>query len=179
MATSHVATEADLLRSPRDGYKYELVDGEIVMSPAGYRHGVIAVRLTLRLGRYVLDEDLGSVVDSSTGYRLPGGNVRSPDVSFVAKGRFADEQPPVGFPELAPDLAVEVLSPDDDPRKIMDKVGEYLKAGVRLVWVIDPDRRHAAAYRSPAEAREIGPDGELDGEDVLPGFRCRLSEILA
>lgn len=87
------------------------------------------------------------MADSSAGFRLPSGNIRVPDVSFVAAGRLAGERPPEGFPDLAPDLAVEVLSPDDRSRDVLDKVGEYLQAGVRLVWVIDPKRRAAATYR--------------------------------
>ena len=77
-----------------------------------------------------------------------------------------------------PDLAVEVLSPDDRSRDILDKVGEYLQAGVPLVWVIDPKRRTAAAYRSLTDVRTLGPDDALDGADVVPGFRCALAEVV-
>jgi Uma2 family endonuclease len=80
--------------------------------------------------------------------------------------------------ELAPDLAVEVLSPEDSPREVLDKVGEYLAAGVRLVWVIDPRASRAVRYRSLTDVHEIGPDGNLDGEEVLPGFRCPLADLL-
>lgn len=107
-----------------------------------------------------------------------GGNVRSPDACFVAKGRFPGEKIPDDYPELPPDLAVEVVSPADRPRQVLDKVGEYLEAGVRLVWVIDPAARRATSYRSISEVREVGAEDDLDGEDVLPGFRCRLSQIL-
>jgi Uma2 family endonuclease len=169
-------TDQDLLRLPRDGRKYELVDGEIRVSPAGMRHGKILVRLTAALLAFVSPQRLGDVFDSSTGYRLPGGNVRSPDASVVSSKRLP--RVPEGFAELAPDLAVEVLSPEDSPREVLDKVGEYLSAGVRLVWVIDPRASRAASYRSLTDVREIGPDGTLDGEDVLPGFRCRLADLL-
>jgi len=79
----------------------------------------------------------------------------------------------------APDLAIEVLSPEDRPRHVLDKVGEYLQAGVRLVWVIDPRRGRAAIYRSLTDVREVGASDALDGEDVVPGFRCVLGDILA
>jgi Uma2 family endonuclease len=79
---------------------------------------------------------------------------------------------------VPPDLAVEVLSPDDRPRAILDKVGEYLESGVRLVWVIDPSARTATVYRSLNDVRRLGPDNALDGFDVLPGFRCLLSDVL-
>ena len=176
--TTRAATEEDLFRTPKDGRKYELVDGQIRVSPAGYRHGRICVRLVLRLGAFIEERQLGHVLDSSTGFRLPGGNVRLPDVSFVAKGRLPDDQDPEGFAPLAPDLAVEVLSPDDRSRDVLDKVGEYLQAGVRLVWVIDPKGRNAAIYRSLTDVRKVGPDEALDGEEVVPGFRCRLAEVI-
>ena len=173
-----VATEEDLLRTPRDGRKYELVDGQIRMSPAGSRHGRVCVSLSARLHTFIVEARLGYVFDSSTGFRLPGGNGRLPDVAFVAKGRFAGEQIPEGFSDVPPDLAIEVLSPDDRSRDVLDKVGEYLQAGVRLVWVIDPKRRTAAVYRSSTDVRHLGSDDSLDGEDVVPGFQCRLADVI-
>jgi Uma2 family endonuclease len=172
------ATEADLLRTPRDGRKYELVDGEIRVSPAGFRHGQVILRLTVRIDAFVRERGLGYVCESSTGFRLPGGNVRSPDVSFVGTGRFENERPPDDFANLAPDLAVEVLSPGDSPRHVLDKVGEYLQAGVRLVWVIDPQRERGAVYRSLTHVRELRSEDAFDGEDVLPGFSVTLADLL-
>jgi len=177
MSTKEILTETDLLREPRDGRKHELVDGRIVVSPAGYRHGRIAVRLVRRLDQHATDHQLGDVLDSSTGFRLPGGNVRSPDVAFVAAGRVAGRAP-LGFFDGAPDLAVEVLSPEDDPRAVLDKIGEYLKAGARLVWVIDPNQRSAAVYRSLTNVRRLTESDALDGEDVAPGFSCPLRDVL-
>lgn len=175
--TTRAATEGDLLLAPRDGYKRELVDGQIRVSPAGYRHGLVCVRVVALLHAFAKERDLGQVLDSSTGFRLPGGNVRLPDVAFVARGRFPEGQDPDGFAPLAPDLAVEVLSPEDRPRYVLDKVGEYLEAGVRLVWVIDPRRRTATVHRSISDARNLAPEDFLDGEDVLPGFRHRLADL--
>jgi Uma2 family endonuclease len=172
------ATEADLLAMPDDGRKYELVDGEIRVSPAGTRHGLIGAELVGRLLAFVKASGRGYVFDSSTGFHLPKGNVRSPDVSFVARGRFPGEVAPEGFSPVAPDLAVEILSPEDRSRFVLEKVGEYLDAGVPLVWVIDPRARNASIYRSLTEVRKLSEADELDGEDVLPGFRCRLADIL-
>jgi Uma2 family endonuclease len=173
--TTRPATEEDLLNTPSDG-KYELVDGRIVaMSPAGKPHGSVCVNLLLELGAFVKDRRLGKVYESSTGFRLKGGNVRVPDVSFEATGRPRGDMG--GFGDGAPDLAVEVLSPTDRARQVLDKVGEYLEAGVRLVWVIDPERRSAVVYRSLAEVRKLGADEFLEGEDVVPGFRCRLADL--
>jgi Uma2 family endonuclease len=175
--TRRVATEDDLRAMPEDGQKYELVDGEIRVSPAGDRHSVVAVRLAARLLAFVEQHRLGHVMGADAGFRLPSKNVRSPDVSFVAAGRFPNDTPPDDWGSLAPDLAVEVLSPRDRPRYVMDKVGEYLEAGVRLVWVIDPKKERAVVYRSLSDLRELGPDDLLTGEDVLPGFSCRLRDI--
>jgi Uma2 family endonuclease len=184
VATTHAITEEDLLRLPQDGQKYELVDGEIRVSPAGARHGAVAVRLTIRLGAFVLERKLGHVFESSTGFRWPGrkagpDNLRSPDLSFVAAGRFADERAPEGFVEFAPDLAVEVLSPSDRRRDVLEKVGEYLDAGTRLVWVLDPAERSAAVYRRRlTDVRSVvGDDSVLEGEDVVPDFTCRLRDL--
>jgi Uma2 family endonuclease len=93
-------------------------------------------------------------------------------------GRGAYYRAPDDFADVAPDLAVEVVSPGDRPRALLDKVGEYMQAGVRLVWVIDPKRGEAASYRSMTDVRRLKPTDSLDGEDVLPGFRCSLAEIL-
>lgn len=177
MATTAPPTDAALLILPRDGRKYELVDGDVRVSPAGYRHGRVAVRLSRRLDAFAVEHSLGDVLDSSTGYRLPGGNVRSPDVSFVSAARVPADGP-VGFAEFAPDLAIEVLSPEDRPREVLDKVGEYLSAGVRLVWVLDPEKGTAAVYRSLTDVQRVERDGQLDGEDVLPGFHCSLADLL-
>jgi Uma2 family endonuclease len=182
--TSRYVTDEQLLQTPRDGRKYERVDGEMRVSPAGARHGAISLRLGARLLAFVTEHRLGHVLDSSTGFRWPSrmtdrpDNVRSPDVSFVAAGRFPEERAPVGFPALAPDLAVEVLSPDDRPSEMFQKVGEYLDAGTRLVWVIDPDKRTAAAYRSATDVRVVGETDVLNGEDVIPGFACPLKDVL-
>jgi Uma2 family endonuclease len=176
--TQRLATEDDLRAMPKDGQKYELVDGQIRVSPAGDRHSVVALALASRLFTFVKRQKLGHVCGADAGFRLPGGNVRSPDVSFVAAGKFPDDKVPEDWGRVAPDLAVEVLSPGDRPRYVLDKVGEYLEAGVRLVWVIDPRKSRAVVYRSLSSVRELGPDDALQGEDVLPGFACRLRDIL-
>lgn len=136
-----------------------------------------------RLLAFVVEHALGYVFDSSTGFRWPGRkpgekNLRSPDVSFVAVGRFPNEEPPVGFVEFAPDVAVEILSPDDRRRDVLEKVGEYLDAGSALVWVIDPERRSAAVYRSLTDVQHLGEDDSLDGESTVPGFTCRVRDLL-
>lgn len=182
MPTSSTITDVELLRLPRDGRKRELVDGEVRVSPAGGRHGQLCVELVARIHAHVRERRLGVVFDSSTGFRLAGRkagqqDVRSPDVSFVAAFRLPGDRAPAGFVELAPDLAVEVLSPDDRRREVLEKVGEFLDAGTRLVWVLDPELRTAAVYRSLTDIRRLSEIDCLDGEDVLPGFGCVLGDI--
>jgi Uma2 family endonuclease len=125
--------------------------------------------LAARLLAFVKENHLGHVMGADAGFRLPGGNVRSPDASFVASGRFPNDRPTEDWGSLAPDLAVEVISPGDRPRPVLDKVG---------VWVIDPRTRRATIHRSLTDVRTIIADEFLDGEDVVPGFRCRLGDVL-
>lgn len=173
-----IATEEDLLKTPRDGNIYELVDGEIRRNPGGARHSTVSLSLATDLARFVRARCLGHVFGPDTGHRLPSGNVRCPDVSFVTAGRWVSDQLGDDFVNVAPDLAVEVISPKDRPFYVLDRIGEYLEAGVRLVWVIDPANSRAVAYRSLIDVRSVGLEDYLEGGDVLPGFRCRLREIL-
>jgi Uma2 family endonuclease len=180
MAPARPITDEELLQIPKDGSKYEVVDGELVaMSPAGFRHEEIVAELIRRLGNFVHEHQLGRVLAPDALYTLPNGNRRGPDASFVSAERRAAVPADVAFPELVPDLAVEVLSPFDSPRQVLGKVGDYLQSGVRLVWVIDPKARKAVIHRSLNTVREIEEAGSLDGEDVLPGLRCALSDLLA
>src|SRR5438105_307213 len=139
----------------------------------------VALALGARLLAFATEHRLGHVCGADAGFRLPSKNVRSPDVSFVAAGRFPNDRPPDDFGNVAPDLAVEVLSPHDRPRYVLDKIGEYLEAGVRLIWMIDPRQARAVVYRSLSDVRELAEDDSLDGEDVLPGFRCALRDLLS
>ncbi len=113
-------------------------------------------------------------------FREPGKTaelVRAPDVAFVARERLA-QIPEAGYAELAPDWVAEILSPSDRPGEVLEKVGQWLGAGVQLVWVLDQVRRDARVYRADGTISTVGPDDELDGEDVLPGFRCPVRDIL-
>jgi Uma2 family endonuclease len=173
--TQKTWTDEELLALPDDG-RYELVDGELVrMSPAGGRHGDIVAELLARVRVFVKERKLGHVFDGQTGFRLPDGNLRSPDVSFVAAARLP-EGVPVGFLHVAPDLAVEVLSPGDRAADVARKVAEYLNVGVQLLWVIDPEQRAAVVYR-PGRAPGRPENDILDGDPVLPGFVCPLAAL--
>lgn len=150
----------------------------IVREPPGFRHGDVAVNLSSVLNQFVRARNLGRVL-SESGYILftDPDTVRGPDVSFVREERVP--QPlPRGFAHFAPDLAVEVLSPDDRPGEVLEKVAEYLTAGTVLVWIIDPDRRQARVYRADGTVAVVSEAESLDGESLLPGFSCRLADVL-
>jgi len=173
-------TAEELLHAHIPDKRSELVRGVLVVrEPPGGRHGSVTMNLALRLGNHVEREDAGQVFAAETGFTLARApdTVRAPDTAFVRRERLP--QPiPVGFPEFVPDLVGEVLSPGDRPGGVLAKVGDWLEAGARLVWVIDPERRIARVYRHDGTESSITPDGQLEGEDVLPGFSCPLSSIL-
>ncbi len=169
----------DLPRLSPPHKRTELVRGVMIVSePTGFRHGVVAVRLVQLLANYVSERGLGLVLGEA-GFKLESDpdTVRGPDVSFVSRDRVPDPLPK-GYAAFAPDLAVEVLSPNDRPGEVLAKVADYLSAGSRLVWVVDPERRHARIYRADGGEALVGEDGALDGEDVVPGFSCRLGPLL-
>lgn len=180
MTSPALLTADDLMRLQPPDKRTELVRGRmIVREPAGFRHGDIAMSIALALGQFLRTNPIGRLVAAETGFVLftNPDTVRAPDVAFVRHDRIPDPMPR-GYAPFAPDLAVEVLSPDDRPGEVLAKVADWLKAGTRLVWVVDPDRRLARAYRADGTMAEIGENGALVGEDVLPGFGCVLSEVL-
>ena len=158
----------------------ELVRGVlIVREPPGGRHGSVTMNLAIQLGILVQRAGAGQLFAAETGFTLfrEPDTVRAPDIAFVRRERLPDPTP-VRYPELAPDLVVEALSPSDRPGETLAKIGDWLEGGARLVWVIDPERRVARVYRQDGSETIIDTDGQLDGEDVLPGFSCPLAAIL-
>ncbi|MGH7589063.1 MAG: Uma2 family endonuclease [Gemmatimonadota bacterium] len=168
----------DFERLPDDGSRRELVRGQVVKEPpAGFRHGGIAARIAGLLDSFVRQNDLGEVVTAETGFVLfdEPPTVRAPDVAFVTRERLTFD--PDGFAPLAPDLAVEIVSPSNTVSEIHHKVMDYLDAGTRLVWVVEPRTRSVTAYRSLKQIRLLTGDDEIDGADVLPGLRLKVSEL--
>jgi len=158
----------------------ELVRGVLVVrEPPGGRHGRIAMNLGVALANYVRPRELGVVYAAETGFTLAHhpDTVRAPDVAFVHRDRLPTPEP-IGFPDLAPDLVVEVVSPGDRPGELLAKIADWLSAGTRLVWVIDPERRLARVYRHDGTERIVAAEETLDGEDVVPGFSCSLGAML-
>jgi Uma2 family endonuclease len=186
--SSTLLTAEDLWNLPDDGLPHELVRGVLHrVTGASGAHGSVCTRLTSALGGHVLPRNLGEIFDSATGFLLERNpdTVRCPDVAFVARERLPAggllvEQ---GFLELAPDLAVEVVSKSNRPATVRAKVADYLRLGVRSVWVIDPRKRtvrvHGAAGAGDPAGREtlLGEHDQLQGGDVVPGFSCPIASL--
>jgi Uma2 family endonuclease len=173
-------TADELLHVRIPDKRVELVRGRIVVrEPAGLRHGGVGMELARRLANYVDDRGIGRVYAAETGFAVARDpdTVRAPDVAFIRRDRLPDPEP-LGFPDLAPDLVAEMVSPGDRPGEILAKVADWLSAGTRLVWVVDPVRRVARVYRQDGSETIVPVDAALEGEDVLPGFGCPLATIL-
>jgi Uma2 family endonuclease len=173
-------TAEELQRLHLPNKRAELIRGALIThEPAGYQHGDIAMRLGATIHAFVEAEGLGRVFAAETGFTLGRApdTVLAPDVAFISSARLPDP-PPQGFAELAPDLAVEVLSPDDAEAEILERVSDWLGAGSRLVWVVDPSRSSARVYRADGSSELVGERDVLDGEDVIPGFLCQMSWLL-
>lgn len=170
-------TADDLLHSPHE--HAELVRGMLVVrEPPGLQHGRVAVNLCRRLADHADAHGLGRVyVESGFKVASDPDTVRGPDVAFISESRLPDPEPR-GFPDFAPDLAVEILSPTDRPGEVLGRVGDLLAGGTMLVWVIDPDRRRARVYRADGSEDIVTAEQALDGEAVVPGFTCPLASIL-
>ncbi len=163
---------------PRDGRKYELLGGELAVSPTGFQHGYISSRLLAALLEYALKHRLGVVVDSSTGFRLQSGDCLSPDVSFVGKDRLRGQKQV--FTKLfqgAPDLVVEVISPGESQRKLKQKLTQYFANGTRVAWVVNPKERTVSVYNSTKRSNFLGEGDQLDGASLLPGFTFPVKEL--
>jgi Uma2 family endonuclease len=165
---------------PDDGLRRELVRGEVrTMTPAGRRHGKVAMRIGSRLGLYVEQHALGEVYAAETGFKLESDpdTVRAPDVAFLSRARVEETGDVIGYSPGAPDLAVEVLSPDDRFAAVEEKVFEWLDAGTRMVIVVNPQKRTATVYRSRTEITVLTEEDELEGADVVPGWRLPVREM--
>jgi Uma2 family endonuclease len=168
------------LPEPRDGSKQELVRGVVItMPPPRFRHGKYQFLVAKRLDSYVGPRHLGQVI-TETGLVTERGpdTVRGPDVAYWSKERLPLDQEPEGYPDVAADLCVEILSPGEAKAEIQDKVREYFDCGVRMVWYVDPVKRTVTVYRPGVAERLLQETDLISGEDVIPGFSCTVAELL-
>jgi Uma2 family endonuclease len=170
-------TDAQVMGSGAPG-RTELVDGRLIVSPAGFDHGYACALILAQLTVFVRANKLGKVVDSSTGFRLPSGDVLSPDVGFVRTARLRSAASETrSFFRGAPDVAIEVLSPFDRQSEVQRKIEQLLANGCSAVWLVDPERRIGWVYSAQCIA-EIGANKHFESADFLPGFRMNLAELL-
>ena len=175
-------TADDLLRMPDDGFRYELVEGNLrEMAPAGHQHGRIAINVSTPLAQHVKANNLGVVYAAETGFKLASNpdTVRAPDVAFVRRERVESVGDSEGFWPGAPDLAVEVVSPGDSYTDVEEKVFDWLDAGTRLVIVVNPRKRLVTLYRSLTDVVVLTEADVLDGGDVVPGFAMPVKDIFS
>src|SRR5436853_7753228 len=166
----------DLLAMP-DGDRYELVDGELVEKKMGSESGWIGSNLLGLLFIWNHTRKYGWLIGAEGSYQCfpdDPGRVRKPDVSFVRARRLPGASVPRGHIRVAPDVAVEVVSPNDLYSEVSVKADDYFGAGVRLVWIVDPDTRSVTVLRADGSTARLHEQDELLGEDVLPEFSCRV-----
>jgi Uma2 family endonuclease len=179
MTTATLISAEQLLEMPENRW-CELVEGELKpMTPPSCRHAFVISKLVRLLGNHVEEHQLGAVLVGDPGFvvaRDPD-TVLGPDIAFLSAERLAIEPLGDGFREGAPDLAVEVLSPGQAPREGHEKALAWLDAGAALVWLVHPAKRTASVYRSASDIRTLPATAELDGGDLLPGFRCRIADL--
>ena len=179
-ARSGLMTADELLRNDVPHKSTELVRGVLVVrEPPGGWQGHLSQRLGYLLGQHVYPRQSGMLFGQDTGFLIERDpdTVRAPDLAFVAAARVSGVGRH-GYVPFAPDLAVEILSPGDRAGEVREKVAQWLTAGTRLVWVIDLDRGNARAHRADGSVDIVPASGALDGENLLPGFSCRLADLL-
>jgi Uma2 family endonuclease len=183
MSTTSTAlmTAEELMELPDDGYRHELINGELErMPPPGFPHGRIALRLMAPLAEFVWDHDLGEVYDYC-GFHLTVNpdTVLGPDAAFVSKQRLREAAEDTGYWPGPPDVAVEVLSPSDRPARVTRRVSLWFDHGVTQLWIVNEKNRTVTVYRSPSNATTFSGSDYLEAEDLLPGFRLSLDRIFS
>lgn len=174
-------TAAELLEL-EDEKRYELVNGELLERSMSGDSSRIAMELVMLLGQFVKIHGLGTIFGPDCGFKCFGPaedpeRVRMPDVSFIKSGRISAEQSAAGYVEVVPDLAVEVVSPNDKASELNEKLEEYLQAGVKLVWIVHPKTRTVAVHRADGSSSRLHDADALSGETVVPGFECNVAEL--
>jgi Uma2 family endonuclease len=181
MSTTSLVNAAQLLELPSGmGKRYELVAGELrVMSPSGWRHGMVVDNLHFLLGSFIRQQGLGRGFGAETGFLLKRDpdTVRAPDFAFIANDNLPATKPEEAFWPGPPDLAVEVLSPGDTTGEVDEKIEEWLAAGCAAVWVIDPKLQTVTIYQSPTNVDVKTASDMLQGDPVVPGFSCAVDEL--
>lgn len=163
-----------------EGFRGELVRGDLRETmPTSILHGIIAGRIAILLGMYILQNKLGEVLTAETGFRIFVGEktVRVPDVAFLSNEKLAEVEDFNKFYNGTPDLAVEVISPSETYDDVQGKLEDYLMAGVKTVWIVRPKQKTVTVYHTLTDFKVFGEDEEIFGEEILPDFKCNLKDI--
>ena len=183
MATkAKLMTAEELLEMPDDGFRYELVRGELrKMAPAGRTHGKRGNRVNYSLSAHVYENNLGEVYLAESGFHLASDpdHVLAPDVAFVSREREESAPEEDGFFPGPPDLAIEVISPSDRYTEVEAKVEEWFNAGTLMVIVVNPRNRTVRVYRSLVDSDLLTEQDTLEGGDVVPGWKLQVADIFA
>jgi Uma2 family endonuclease len=177
--TKTMVTAQELWQLSGGEKEHELVKGELIeMTPPGGSHGTVAAKITWLLLNFVKPHNLGEVM-VETGFQLTSNpdTVRGPDVSFISAAKIPSGGPPAGYISGPPDLAVEIVLPNDTASEIQNKVQDYLTHGTTVVWVVYPQQRTAVVHYPDGTARTLHEADTLEGKPVLTGFSCRVTEI--
>ena len=177
---TELLTAEDLLRLDSEGVRGELIRGVLHETMAtGQKHGWIVSKLVALLMNFIMPRRLGRVLASDSGIWLERDpdTVREPDIAFTLAERLPPGGPVDGYSEVVPDLVVEVVSPNDRPGEVAEKTAMWLSFGVRLVWLVRPDRRTIEVHRAGGQVETLSEGDALDGLDVLPGFSCDLAAV--
>jgi Uma2 family endonuclease len=182
MATAAIETRytPDDLLNMSDYGRFELVDGQLMDRNMGAKSSMIGEELRRILGNYCSDHAAGRMYGPDCGFQIfptDSNRVRFFDGALITRGRLPGDQPPDGHCRIAPDIGIEVVSPNDIAREVDEKVEEWIAAGVPLVWVVYPDTKRIQVFRGNGTTSRLKPDDELSGENVLPGFKCRVAEV--
>jgi Uma2 family endonuclease len=173
-------TAAEALEQVREG-RWELVRGEVQeMPPAGWEHGIRSASLVEYLRAHVRVNGLGHILTNDPGFLIAENpdTVRAPDIAFIPQAKIP-ERLPRGWITVVPDLVVEIVSPNDRWSELQDKIADWLRFGVRLIWVVDPAVRSISVYRPDRPLRVLTEQDTLEGEEILPGFSLPVREAFA
>jgi len=183
MATAEkLLTAEEFERLREEGKRYELIDGELrEMAPTVNWHGEVELNLAALLHTYVRSHGLGRVSCGEVLYivRRKPDRVRAADIAFICQERVPSLEARQHIMEVVPDLVVEILSKHDTIAEISDRIDDWLGAGVRLLWIVDPFRRTVTIYQPERDPTLLGAQATLEGDPVLPGFRCPVAEMFA
>jgi Uma2 family endonuclease len=180
MATTRLLTVRDVEESPPEG-EWELIDGELVpVTPSGFESSSLGLRIARIVGNYVDAHSLGALTGADGGYVLfpDRATIRVPDIGFIKAERLPAEGERSRFPRLAPDLAIEMLSPSDRASEVVVKLEMYQEAGIPLIWLVDPDKKTVTVIASGKPTQVLGMGDTIEGGDVVPGFSDTVAHLL-